>query len=268
MATHFDLTTDAPDLIAVDFLANKTGFSKAKIKDAMNKGACWWVLKGKQQRLRRATKVLSKNTRVQFYYDETVLSRKTEEPILLKDFARYSAWHKPHGMLAQGSQWGDHCSLLRSVELTTKRPVYLIHRLDADASGIMLLAHDAQAAAKLSLLFQEHRLYKEYWARVEGKVELAQPLTIETPIEDKAARTHISLIHYDHDLHQSQLKVIIETGRKHQIRRHLAGIGHPIVSDRLYGTAGKLPLQLLAKRVEFICPLTQQPISIRALEND
>ncbi|MGN0921567.1 MAG: RluA family pseudouridine synthase [Cellvibrio sp.] len=264
MPTHFDLTTDLPEQTAVNFLAERTGLSKAKIKDAMNKGACWWILKGKQQRLRRATKVLDKNTRIQLYYDEHLLARATTEPVLLNDFGRYTAWHKPHGMLAQGSQWGDHCSLLRYVEVTTKRPVFLIHRLDADARGIMLIAHDPQAAAKLSLLFQEHKLHKEYWACVEGKFDSPEPLLINSPIEDKTARTHVSLIEYDQDHHQTQVKVVIETGRKHQIRRHLASIGHPILNDRLYGKAGKDPLQLFAKRLEFICPLTQRSIHIES----
>ena len=54
------------------------------------------------------------------------------------------------------------------------------------------------------------------------------------------------------------LDITIETGRKHQIRRHLANIGHPIVGDRVYGTKASVGLQLLAYRLEFICPFSQQ----------
>lgn len=267
MSTHFDLTCTQSGQTAVDFLAENTGISKAKIKDAMNKGACWWVLKGKQLRLRRATKALDKGSRIHFHYDENVLSRKMDAPELLEDFERFSAWNKPHGMLAQGSQWGDHCSLLRFVELASNRPVYLIHRLDADAAGIMLIAHDAQAAAKLSALFQGRELHKEYRAWVEGKLEISDELIIDTPIEDKDARSRVTHLKYDAEKNRSFLKVVIETGRKHQIRRHLAGIGHPIINDCLYGKAGKEPLQLIAHRLDFASPFSPDVISIQVPES-
>lgn len=262
MPITFDLTTSQGGQTAVDFLAEHTALPKARIKDAMNKGACWWVLKGKQQRLRRATKMLDQGSRIQFYYDENVLNRTVAEPQLVEDFGRYSAWNKPHGMLAQGSQWGDHCSLLRYVEVHTKRPVYLIHRLDADAAGIMLIAHDAQAAAKLSALFQGRELHKEYRAWVEGQINITEELIIDTPLESKDARSRVTLLKYDAEKNKSFLKVVIETGRKHQIRRHLASIGHPIINDRIYGKAGKEYLQLVAHKLAFNDPLSMQPVQI------
>lgn len=263
MPNHFDLTVTAPSVVAVDFLAEKTGLSKAKLKDAMNKGACWWVLKGKQQRLRRATKELFKGSRIQLYYDEHVLARPTLDAVCLKDFGDYSAWIKPHGMLAQGSQWGDHCSLLRAVEIKRNAIPYLIHRLDADATGLMLVAHTGQAAAKLSHLFQSRELYKEYRAWVEGHLVIDGERIIDTPIEDKEARSRVTTLRYDAETNQTWVQVVIETGRKHQIRRHLAGIGFPIVSDRLYGSAGKVPLQLIAYRLAFDSPFSNQRIDIQ-----
>lgn len=265
MSTHFDLTVTAPEIAAVDFLSEKTGLSKAKIKDAMNKGACWWVLKGKQQRLRRATKTLHKGSRIQLYYDENVLTRPAEEARLVANFGDYSAWFKPHGMLSQGSQWGDHCSLLRAVEIELATTPYLIHRLDADAAGLMLVAHTGQAAAKLSALFQGRELRKEYRAWVTGKIELSQ--TINQPIDGKEAVSHVQLREYDEEKDTSLVDVIIETGRKHQIRKHLSSIGHPILNDRLYGKAGKQPLQLLAYRLMFTCPLSRRPVELISPES-
>src|SRR5690606_28527040 len=151
----FTLVAEAPGQTALDLLASGTGLSRQRLKDAMNKGAVWWTQKGKTLRLRRATKTLNKGAVIQLFYNEQVLSRAPEPALLIADNSRYSVWYKPHGLLAQGSQWGDHCSLLRWVELhlEPKRECFLVHRLDADAAGLMIIAHDSQSAARLSLLF-------------------------------------------------------------------------------------------------------------------
>lgn len=261
MPSTFDFTTDTSTQTAVDFLAEKTGLAKARIKDAMNKGACWWTLKGKQVRLRRATKALPKGTRIQLYYDEQVLSRTPEAGQLMLDQGRYSIWYKPHGMLAQGSQWGDHCSLLRWVEVEQKRECFLIHRLDADAAGLMMIAHDSQAAAQLSHLFQSRDLQKHYQARVTGEL-IANNLRIDQALDGKESISILNTTTVNEDRSTTLVEVLIETGRKHQIRRHLSGIGHAIIGDRLYGTASKIPLQLLAYKLAFRCPISKQAIQV------
>lgn len=266
MPSTFDFTTTMSNQPAVDFLAEKTGLPKARIKDAMNKGACWWTIKGKQLRLRRATKDLPKGTRIQLYYDEQVLARTPEAGQRLLDQGRYSIWYKPHGMLAQGTQWGDHCSLLRWVELEQKRESFLIHRLDADAAGLMMIAHDSQAAALLSQLFQTRDLKKHYLAQVTGELNV-QALRIDKALDGKQSISIVNTLRVSEDHTSTQVEVLIETGRKHQIRRHLSDIGHPIIGDRLYGTASKTPLQLLAYKLEFRCPISRQLISIELPES-
>ncbi len=279
----------------------------------MNKGACWHHIKGKQLRLRRASKILAAGTRLQLFYDDKVLGLKPANAELLQDLGRYSLWFKPHGLLAQGSQWGDHCSLLRQVEQARQRDVFLVHRLDGDAAGIMLIAHDGQAAAALSQLFQGRELDKYYQAWVEGELH-AQQLRLDSPVDgkeaiswvttsavtvntawgntaqDNSAQDYLAQGHSTKndstkndsattiatDISatepaqvRSLVQVKIDTGRKHQIRRHLAGIGHPIVGDRLYGNAMATsrkntaqPLQLLAYQVRFFCPLLKRQISV------
>jgi len=275
----FELTVTQPEQTALDLLASGTGLSKQRIKDAMNKGAVWWTLKGKTLRLRRATKVLYKGSKVQFFYDEQVLARKPEIAQKIYDNGRYSIWFKPPGMLAQGSQWGDHCSILRWVEVNdhapdtgAKRECFLVHRLDADASGLMIIAHDSQSAAKLSTLFQARDMRKFYQAWVIDNCELpALGMTLDDELDGKNAITHIKKIALGEmkiqgaSAHKTLLDVHIETGRKHQIRRHLANIGHPIVGDRLYGTKASEGLQLLAYKLEFTCPFSHQPLTIELL---
>lgn len=260
MRRKFDVTTDKPTT-ASEALSEASGLSRQRIKDAMNKGACWWTLKGKKVRLRRATKELKAGTRLQLYYDENVLNRKPEAAILIEDKSRYSVWFKPHGLLAQGSQWGDHCSLLRSAELELKRPCLLIHRLDGDAAGLMLIAHDSKAAGALSQCFSGRTMAKHYLARVTGVINTKNQ-RIETPVDGKTAITHVSTLSTDEGAKTSLLQVIIETGRKHQIRKHLQSIGHPIIGDRLYGKPARIPLQLLAAGLEFDCPLSRQRVKL------
>ncbi|MEP3563461.1 MAG: RNA pseudouridine synthase, partial [Marinobacter sp.] len=129
MRKQIDITVNATQT-AVDALAQASDLPKQRIKDAMAKGACWWLQKGKRVRLRKAKRELKPGTRIELFYDDALLAREPETPTLIEDKGRYSVWNKPHGLLSQGSQWGDHCSLLRLAEIQLNRSCFLVHRLD------------------------------------------------------------------------------------------------------------------------------------------
>ena len=251
------------ETIAVDLLAQETGISKQKIKLIMQKGAVW-ITKGKKtQRLRRAKKPLRQGETVHLYYDEHVLNMEPPEPILLADEGRYSVWNKPYGMLSQGSKWGDHCTITRWAEqhLKPQRVSFVVHRLDRAANGIIIIAHEKNAAASLSKLFHDRHIDKRYQIWVHGQFDNTAtqktPTRADTSIDGRSAVSHFTFVEYDEVKNRTLLDVNIETGRKHQIRRHAAELGFPVVGDRLHGKEGdKEDLQLNAYYMSFTCPYT------------
>lgn len=252
---------DDPDTV-VDFLSHHTGISKRRIKDAMNKGAVWLKKpRGKQLRVRRATTKLKPGDQLSFYYNEELLALEPPAVECISDQKRYSTWFKPAGLLTQGTRYGDHASLLRGVELwfKTKRKVFLVHRLDREASGVVLVAHDSKAAGKLSHLFQSRSIIKRYQAQVLGNLtQYQRENTIQLPLDGKEAITEYKTVEYDSASNTTLVNVTIQTGRKHQIRRHFDMIGFPVMGDPLYGTGNKnkAGLRLTATALEFTCPFS------------
>ena len=262
--SHLEVMQDG--LLASDLLAQETGLSKQRIKQIMQQGAVWLTDGKSTRRLRRAKKTLTIGQTLHLYYDKAVLEQVPPEAKLVLDLDAYSVWNKPCGMLSQGSKWGDHCTIMRWAErnLMPERSSFVVHRLDRATNGLIMLAHQKKVAIALSELFHDRKIEKRYCATVAGKFELPQNeviLRCEMTIDGRHAVSVFRVITYDEALNQTYLDVAIETGRKHQIRRHLASLGHPIIGDRLYGSADEksVDLQLCATYLAFDCPVTHQP---------
>jgi len=223
------------DKTAIDILGVATELSKQAIKQVMTKGAVWLSRKQSTQRVRRADKLLKPGDSLHIYYDEIVLNQQPEDALLIADEGLYSIWYKPYGMLSQGSKWGDHCTINRWVEknLQPQRSAFIVHRLDRAATGLIIIAHQKKIAAYFSNLFQQRQIDKRYQAIVHG--EFPEYKKLDWEIGGKSALSHVTRLKYNKVLDQSLLEISIETGRKHQIRRHLSEAGFPIVGDRLYG---------------------------------
>ncbi len=248
--------------LLIDALVEITSLSKQVLKSALDKG-CVWLKSGKKiNRVRRVKKPLKVGNEVFIYYNEKILSSVPLEPELLLDKTDYSIWFKPAGVFSQGSKWGDHCSLTRLVEKSLNRSTFLVHRLDRATSGLMIIAHTKNAARELSDLFSSRSIKKTYIAIVEGEFP-EDTITLSKKIDGKDAISHATLLNFNET--RSLLRVDIETGRKHQIRKHLSSFDYPIIGDRLYGKAKKdYPenLQLQAMRLKFICPINKEKIDI------
>lgn len=251
---------------ACNFLVKHTGLSKSRIKDAMHKGAVWnRKEKGKQYRIRRATATLKTGDYLSIYYDDKLLALSPLRPECIGDQRRYSVWFKPAGLMSQGTKYGDHCSLLRQAELffKSRRKVFLVHRLDREATGIVLIAHDKTAAGKLSHLFRSQKIIKRYRALVLGNLAAPRPQDkIDLPLDDKPAVTEFAVRDYDPASNLSLVEIIIHTGRKHQIRRHFEAIGFPVMGDPRYGRGNKNSsgLKLMASALEFHCPFSDKDL--------
>ncbi len=252
------ITIDDPDITAVEHLASHTPLSKQQIKLAMKNGCVWLESSHGIARIRRVKKVLLAGDCLHIYYDPTIQNTAATPATLIADENEYSIWNKPCGMYSQGTKWGDHCSLYRWAEqqLKPQRPAFPVHRLDRAANGLMILAHSKKMAAHFSRLFKNHHIQKRYSASVEGRLDnLALPYSITQDIDNKAAHSKIIFLEPHED--STNLVIEIETGRKHQIRKHLAGLGHPVIGDRLYGSKkSDKDLQLQSCYLKFVCPLT------------
>jgi len=239
---------------AISPLATATGLSRQRIKRVMQQGALWLERNGETRRLRRAKAPLKAGDQLHLYYDEQVLATTVDDARLVADEDAFSIWYKPVGMLSQGSRWGDHCTINRWAEqhLQPQRPAFIVHRLDRYASGLIMIAHRRRTAAALAALFAARKVDKRYRAWVVGKLAESQPTRLDSPLDDRPAVSQIKLLRYDAAADRSLLEVTIETGRKHQIRRHLAGIDLPIVGDRRYGDSNQQQgLQLVSCYLAF-----------------
>ena len=259
---------ESPGDSPIDMLGQTTGLSKQRIKLAMTQGAVWMTRGRNTRRLRRAKRALRAGDEVHLYYDAAIQAEVPPEPTLVADAGAYSVWCKPRGLRSQGSKWGDHCTVVRWAErnLQPERPAFTVHRLDRAASGLILVAHSRRMAAALSRLFREREIEKRYRAVVSGDFsEQPDPVRVESPIDDKDAVSQFSMVEVTDDRSCSMIDIQIETGRKHQIRRHLAELGYPIIGDRLYGSGKKevLDLQLTAYLLAFRCPVADKRVEFR-----
>ncbi len=233
----------------------------------MRKGAVHVGRAGRSpNRLRRETATVRPGDVLEIHYDAELLALVPPAARLVRDAVRWSAWDKPAGLLTQGTPFGDHATLLRQVEKALDRDAFPVHRLDREVAGLVLVAHDPKAAAALSALLREGRVVKRYRAEVLGDVgsALGREGVVETPLDGKSARTLWRVVAHDAARDATTLDVTIETGRQHQIRRHLAEIGHPVLGDPRYGAGNKNRegLRLAAVFLAFAEPFTGEAVEL------
>jgi 23S rRNA pseudouridine1911/1915/1917 synthase len=153
----------------------------------------------------------------------------------------------------------------------------IVHRLDRDTSGLLVVAKSDEVHRELKTLLAARGLRREYLTLVEGRPP-ARTGTIDAPIgrhrhervlmsidtdEPREARTHFEIERLLPGA--TLLRVVLDTGRTHQIRVHMAAIDHPVCGDRQYGTAGEYGLErqfLHAARLAFVHPVTGEAVDV------
>lgn len=171
-----------------------------------------------------------------------------ELPILARG-AGWLAVDKPSGIVVHPVNTMRENSLIRMLRRQENAPTLrLAHRLDRETTGVLLIAEDAATARALSTAFERGQVKKEYLAIVrgdvagdEGTVDLAigadagRRVFVRRAVADAGERA-ITRWRVERRLHEATLlRLLPETGRRHQLRVHLAAIGHPILGDILYG---------------------------------
>ncbi|MBP7829564.1 MAG: RluA family pseudouridine synthase [Kiritimatiellae bacterium] len=185
-------------------------------------------------------------------------------PILYRD-GNYLVVHKPAGLPTNGAG---------SVEERLRRLLRLpaaeaVHRLDRDTTGCLWFALNPASREIAVALFKERAVTKTYHAIVAGRIPAAG-VTITDPLDGLPAVTHVKLL--SGNPFASHVKILIETGRTHQIRKHMASIRHPVLGDKSYLTRDlddprlrEVPRQMLhASGLAFPHPATGETIRVKA----
>lgn len=181
---------------------------------------------------------------------------------------------KPHGIpVTPAGQYVERSLFVRLQRITGLPDLEPIHRLDRETAGLLLFTIKADARAHYHRLFAEGRIEREYVAvayvhaqlrethwHIENRMEPGEPWYRQRIVEGQInSITEIELVDLRAGL--GRFRLFPKTGKKHQLRVHMASIGCPIVGDPFYPAIkekrdGDAPLQLLAKRLTFVDPLT------------
>lgn len=198
------------------------------------------------------------------------------------------AINKPHGLLVHRTKMATDATefALQLLRDMIDQPVYPAHRLDRKTSGVLLFALNEGMNRELQMKFQEKEITKVYWSIVRGYTDdegtIDYALTNESGKVQKSitryktlSRTELNVPFGKHETSRySFIEVKPETGRMHQIRKHMAHIFHPIIADRTHGCnkqnrlfkeKWKMETMLLhARQLSFIHPETNEKLSITA----
>lgn len=253
-------------LVLIDFLESHSKLSKSVLKKVLNNGGVW-VRKfadSKRARVRRATTEIFVDSLVELNFDPKFLNLEVPESKVVYDQKEWGLWYKPVGVLSQGTDYADHCTILRHVEkVKGNGKAFIVHRLDREAHGLMLMAYTQKAAALFSKEWQMGRVQKFYKVKVLGDITKKYPEggKIDLKLDGKEALTTFTVIKHEED--SSELLVQIHTGRLHQIRRHFDMINFPVMGDPKYGKGNKnqAGLQLMGYRLIFRDPFTKKEIN-------
>ncbi len=180
--------------------------------------------------------------------------------------------NKPAGMLTSGNSFKTVANALTQNLKTSNQPDATvpqpIHRLDYPTTGLLLIGKTKGSIVALNRLFESKGVDKTYYAVTIGKMEPKGK--IEMPVDNKQSVSEYEVLQSvgsERFEYLNLVKLNPKTGRRHQLRNHLASIGNPILGDADYGIPGLIlkgkGLYLHASSLEFVHPFTEEIIHIR-----
>ncbi|MFZ5503816.1 MAG: RluA family pseudouridine synthase [Pseudomonadota bacterium] len=185
---------------------------------------------------------------------------------------------KPAGLLSVPGRGADKQDCLSARLQQVFPEAQVVHRLDMATSGLMLFARGAEMQRELSRMFRERLIEKQYVAVVTGRVA-TETGSVDLPViadwpnrprqrvdrtAGKPALTHYRVLHDGDAVTGTRLALQPVTGRTHQLRVHLAALGHPIIGDALYGGCAAERLLLHAERLRFNHPASSETITLHS----
>jgi len=196
--------------------------------------------------------------------------------------SHYLAVNKPAGLLSVPGRGLEKADCMASRVNLEYPEALIVHRLDMSTSGVLLMARSLEAQAAMGKRFEYREVEKTYIARVAGECPLAGnidlPLITDWPnrprqIVDhevgKSAFTQYERLDYSERYDVSRVSLHPKTGRSHQLRVHIASIGHPILGDELYApdewVEGQSRLYLHAQSLRFEHPFTDEWLIVESL---
>ncbi len=185
--------------------------------------------------------------------------------------------NKSAGLLTVPGRGEDKADCLISRVQQIYSDALIVHRLDMETSGLVLLARGTEMQGQLSKTFREREVQKSYVALVSGQLshevgEVELPLLVDwhnrprqrvNMLDGKPSLTRYQLITFENDVSRVELEPI--TGRSHQLRLHMVAIGHPILGDTLYDGRTAERLMLHAQRLSFVHPLTGERLCLECV---
>ncbi len=249
------------DLSIEEFLLHHTNLDENLVLNLLKKGK---ILDENNKRFQQNQLIKCEKVYVTIFEPQS----KNLKPIFQNRY--FAIFDKPSGVLVHPTSSNDFSyTLLDEIKFHLGSDASLIHRIDRETSGLVLVAIDKYSELILKSLFEDKTLNnnsnikKTYIALVNG--HLKEKLTINEPIsnstgkikikmqvskEGKTSKTIINPIQYDKEKNQTLIQATPITGRQHQIRVHCDYIGHNIVGDQVYGVEEELANEYLNKTIK------------------